>query len=163
MKIMDKKVEKNIRETFQNLVTGFSEALGQMVEHQQKESKKLEKIKKMMGYQHLQKSGMASYDDGDKFFFAPDYPAKNVVVPFRSVGVAQLLSDGTFDFIRKPRLRAQSELIRKLAHGRVSKTKDGAIQLTLKVYQDEGVNISQTIANEALIATKAIVDWQLKR
>ena len=57
----------------------------------------------------------------------------------------------------------QSLLIKKLAHGRVSKTKDGAIQLTLKVYCDEGVNISETIAAEAEIARDAIVEYQLKR
>ena len=106
---------------------------------------------------------MAHYDDGDKFLFTPDNPVASSIVPFRGMGVAQLLSDGTFDFIRRPRLRTQSQLIRKLAHGRVSKTKDGAIQLTLKVFQDEGVNISEAIAEEALIAKQAIVDWQMKR
>ena len=113
---------------------------------------------------HLQKEGMAMYNNKDcNFLFLPDNPAPGCASPFRGVGVAQLLGDGTFDFIRKPRQRAQSELIRKLAHGRVSKTKDGAIQLTIKVFQDEGLNISQTIAQEALIATKAVVDWQMKR
>ena len=47
--------------------------------------------------------------------------------------------------------------------GMASKTKDGAIQLTLKVYCDESVNISETIAAEALIARDAIVEYQLKR
>ena len=117
----------------------------------------------MMGFQHVLKTGIAHYDDGDKFLFTPDTPVPGCAYPFRSAGIAQLLSDGTFDFIRQPRLRAQSQLIRKLAHGRVSKTKDGAIQLTLKVYQDEGVNISQAIAEEASIAKDAIVDWQMRR
>lgn len=113
---------------------------------------------------HLQKEGMAMYNNKDcNFLFLPDNPAPGCANPFRGVGVGQMLSNGTFDFSKKPRPRAQSELIRKLAHGRVSKTKDGAIQLTLKVYQDEGINISQAIAHEALIATKAIVDWQMKR
>lgn len=112
---------------------------------------------------HLQKTGMAHYDDQDKFLFTPDNPVPRCLTPFRGLGMAQLLSDGTFDFIRKPYLRAQSELIRKLAHGRVSKTKDGAIQLTLKVFQDEGLNIGEAIAEEAMIAKNALVDWQLKR
>lgn len=111
---------------------------------------------------HTQKSGMALYD-GDKLFFAPDDPVAGRVTPFRGVGMAQVLSDGTFDFVRQPRLRAQSELIRKLPHGRASKTKDGAIQLTLKVYQDEGLNIGNTIATEALQAKDAIQQWQLRR
>ncbi len=76
--------------------------------------------------------------------------------------MAQLLSNGTFDFICKPHQRAQSELIRKLAHGRVSHTKDGAIQLTLKVYRDENVNISRTIGLEAEAASSAVAEWLLK-
>ena len=62
---------------------------------------------------HTQKSGMAYYDDGDKFLFTPDDPVNGLITPFRSEGVAQVLSDGTFDFVRKPRLRAESELILK--------------------------------------------------
>ncbi len=119
--------------------------------------------KKTLGIQHSQLSGMAHYDDNDKFLFTPDFSVPGTVPPYRSVGIAQLLSDGTMEFFRQPRLRAQSELIRKLAHGRASKTKDGAIQLTLKVYQDEGINISQAIGEEAQLACQAIRDWQMKR
>ena len=122
-----------------------------------------QELSKVLTNKHIQLSGMALYDDGDKFLFTPDAEAMHTIFPFRGTGVGQLLSDGTFDFIRRPRLRTQSQLIRKLAHGRVSKTKDGAIQLTLKVFQDEGVNISEAIAEEALIAKQAIVEWQLKR
>ena len=129
----------------------------------QKDAEDRRKRDIMMGIQHVLMDGMAHYDDFDKFLFNPDNPVKGTVRPFHSLGVGQLLSDGTFDFIRKPRIRAQSELIRKLAHGRVSKTKDGAIQLTLKVFQDEGINISEAIAQEALIAKEAIIDWQMKR
>ena len=111
---------------------------------------------------HTQKSGMAYYDDGDKFLFTPDDPVNGLITPFRSEGVAQVLSNGTFDFVRKPRLRAESELILKLAHGRVSRTKDGAIQLTLKVYQDEGINIPQAIAREALEGKDAVKQYLIK-
>lgn len=112
---------------------------------------------------HAQQDGMAHYDDQDKFLFTPDNPVGGIVTPFHGMGMAQLLSDGTFDFVRRPRLRTQSQLIRKLAHGRLSKTKDGAIQLTLKVFQDEGVNISQAIHEEAELARQALVDWQMRR
>ena len=87
------------------------------------------------GNQHVQLGGMAFYDESKCFLFAPDeHGVREKVQGFRSQGVAQQLSDGTFDFVIKPRVRSQSVLIRKLAHGRVSKTKDGAIQLTLKVF-----------------------------
>ncbi len=122
----------------------------------------LEKNNENTAFQHTQKGGTAHYDDSDKFLFTPDDPVERTISPFRGVGVAQMLSDGTFDFIRQPRLRAQSQLIRKLAHGRVSHTKDGAVQLTLKVYGDEGVNISHTISEEAEAASLAVADWLLK-
>lgn len=116
------------------------------------------------GCQHVQLGGMAFYDESKCFLFAPsEHGGGEKVQGFRSQGVAQQLSDGTFDFVIKPRIRAQSELIRKLAHGRVSKTKDGAIQLTLKVFCDEGINIGSTLVKEAEEAADAVVDYQLKR
>ena len=114
--------------------------------------------------QHMQLGGMAFYDESKCFLFAPnEHGGGEKVQGFRSQGVAQQLSDGTFDFVVKPRVRSQSELIRKLAHGRVSKTKDGAIQLTLKVFCDEGINIGSTLVKEAEEAADAVVDYQLKR
>ena len=114
--------------------------------------------------QHVQLGGMAFYDESKCFLFAPnEHGGGEKVQGFRSQGVAQQLSDGTFDFVVKPRIRSQSQLIRKLAHGRLSKTKDGAIQLTLKVFCDEGINIGSTLVKEAEEAADALVEYQLKR
>lgn len=116
------------------------------------------------GSQHVQLGGMAFYDESKCFLFAPnEHGGGEKVLGFRSHGVAQQLSDGTFDFVSKPRVRSQSELIRKLAHGRLSKTKDGAIQLTLKVFCDEGINIGSALMKEAEEAADALVEYQLKR
>lgn len=116
------------------------------------------------GSQHVQLGGMAFYDESKCFLFAPnEHGGGEKVQGFRSQGVAQQLSDGTFDFVVKPRVRSQSELIRKLAHGRLSKTKDGAIQLTLKVFCDEGINIGSTLVKEAEEAEEALIEYQLKR
>lgn len=114
--------------------------------------------------QHVQLGGMAFYDESKCFLFAPnEHGGGEKVQGFRSQGVAQQLTDGTFDFVSKPRIRSQSELIRKLAHGRLSKTKDGAIQLTLKVFCDEGINIGSALVKEAEEAADALVEYQLKR
>ena len=116
------------------------------------------------GCQHVQLGGMAFYDESKCFLFAPnEHGGGEKVQGFRSQGVAQQLSDGTFDFVVKPRVRSQAVLIRKLAHGRLSKTKDGAIQLTLKVFCDEGINIGSTLVKEAEEAADALVEYQLKR
>ena len=116
------------------------------------------------GSQHVQLGGMAFYDESKCFLFAPnEHGGGEKVQGFRSQGVAQQLTDGTFDFVVKPRVRSQSVLIRKLAHGRLSKTKDGAIQLTLKVFCDEGINIGNALVKEAEEAADALIEYQLKR
>ena len=116
------------------------------------------------GCQHVQLGGMAHYDERRYFMFAPDYCVPNVVPRVRRMcGVAQQLTDGTFDFVAQPRLRTQSTLLKKLAHGRVSLTKDKAIQLTLKVMRNENINIAETIAAEAAEGANALIDYQLRR
>lgn len=122
----------------------------------------IEKIQ-LVASPHTQLSGMASYDESKYFLFSPDQPVAGMLPRFRCQGIAQQMTDGTFDFVAKPKIKAQSELIKKLAHGRVSKTKDGAIQLTLKVFCDEGENIAEAIYTEARIASEAVVAYQMKR
>ncbi len=114
------------------------------------------------GVQHVQIAGVAYYDESKYFMFAPDFIGKNRVPSLRMRGVAQQMSDGTFDFVAQPKKKPLSQLIKKLAHGRVSKTADGAIQLTLNVYCDEGVNIGDVLADEAEDASEAVVEYQLK-
>lgn len=98
---------------------------------------------------HVQHGGQAYYDEKKFFMFTPDDPIVGQVQKFRGLGMAQQMADGTFDFVRKPQLKPKSTLIKKLAHGRLSATIDGAIQLTLKVYKTEGLNIKETIIKEA--------------
>ena len=106
---------------------------------------------------HVQLGGMAFYDDSRCFMFSPDEPVPDVVQRMRRMhGVAQQMTDGTFDFVAQPRTKSQSTLIKKLAHGRVSLTKDNAIQLTLKVMRNENINRAETIAAEAADAADAI-------
>ena len=116
------------------------------------------------GCQHVQLGGIAFYDESKYFLFSPDDSVPDKVQRMRRMhGVAQQMTDGTFDFVAQPRVRSQSQLIRKLAHGRISKTKDGAIQLTLKITANENINIAQAIAVESAEATDAIVEYQLRR
>ena len=116
------------------------------------------------GCQHVQLGGMAFYDESKCFLFSPDEPVPDKVQRMRRMhGVAQQMTDGTFDFVAQPRQKSQSQLIKKLAHGRVSLTKDKAIQLTLKVMRDENINIAEAIAAEATEGAEALIDYQLKR
>ena len=124
--------------------------------------KNFDDIQKLMNCQHTQKSGMAYYDDTHYFQFAPDEPVVGSMPRFHRLGIAQQLNDGSFEFVPKPQLKTQSLLIKKLAHGRVSKTKDDGIQLTLKVYCHESINIANAIKREAAEAVKALINYQLK-
>ena len=95
--------------------------------------------------------------------FTPAEPAPGMVARLRRMtGVAQQMTDGTFDFVAQPRPRAKSTLIRKLAHGRVSRTKNGDVQLWLKISPAEQLNIGDTISREAFSAAEAIREWQMK-
>ena len=111
--------------------------------------------------QHVQLGGIAFYDQSKYFLFSPDEPVPDVVQRMRSMlGVAQQMTDGTFDFVAQPRQKSQSKLIRKLAHGRVSKTKDGAIQLTLKIFADEQINVAEAIMKESEEAARAFISFE---
>lgn len=69
----------------------------------------------------------------------------------QSSGQLQVLRNGAFDFIsNKPRVRANSELIRKSAHGRLSGTRDHAFQLTLKVFASEGIDWQKAFVEEPI-------------
>ena len=110
---------------------------------------------------NVQLNGQAYYDESNYFMFSPDDPTPDLVQRMRRMrGVAQQMTDGTFDFVPTPRVRAQSQLIKKLAHGRVSMTKDKAIQLTLKVTSSENINIAQAIAVESAEAAEAILNFE---
>ena len=112
--------------------------------------------------QHVQLGGIAFYDESKYFLFSPDEPVPDVVQRMRRMhGVAQHMTDGTVDFVAQPRQKSQSKLIRKLAHGRVSKTKDGAIQLTLKIFADEQINVAEAIMKESEEAARAFISFEL--
>ncbi len=66
-------------------------------------------------------------------------------------GQLQLLRNSSFDYVaNKPRQRANSQLLRKAAHGRISATRDEAYQLTLKVFKREGLDVRETLMREAM-------------
>ena len=68
-----------------------------------------------------------------------------------SNGQLQLMRNAAFDYVaRKAPQRANSTLLRKAAHGRISATRDEAYQLTLKVFKREGLDVKETFAREAM-------------
>ena len=69
----------------------------------------------------------------------------------KSSGQLQLLRNAAFDYVaNKPRIRNNSLLIRKAAHGRLSGTRDHAFQLTLKVFANEGIDWQKAFVVEPI-------------
>lgn len=80
------------------------------------------------------------------FQFLPDDQDRQVVNSGQLSGTGQIMRNGSFDFVVSPkRQRANSTLLRKAAHGRISATRDQAVQLTLKVFRREGLDICETL------------------
>lgn len=97
---------------------------------------------------------VATMDENEKLVcvqFLPDDELTSVMEQGScSNGQLQLLRNGAFDYTAsKARIRANSTLLRKSAHGRLSATKDDAYQLTLKVFKREGIDVKETLAREA--------------
>ena len=113
--------------------------------------------------QHVQIGGQAYYDDRKYFLFSPDTPVLRKLSTACGTGVGQQMSDGTFDFVVRPKVKSRSVLIRKLAHGRISRTQDDAVQLTLKFFRTENVVIAQAIMDEAQDAIDALLNEQLTK
>ena len=100
--------------------------------------------------QNVQLEGVAHVSVDKLVMFCPDNPVPGVVSPFVSNGKGQLLRDGTFDFSPlPPQKRRKGTLLKKVAHGRLSATKDGAYLLTLKVFKHEALDAAKVMAKEA--------------
>lgn len=112
-----------------------------------------------MNQQDINLSGFAVINES-LFSFCPDNPVPGRVTRYKRNGTGMQMSDGTFSFVTSRNKRARSKLIKKLAHGRVSRTIDNAVQLTLKIYDSENVDFSNAIVEEALCAADAVRDYQ---
>ena len=100
--------------------------------------------------QSVQLGGVAYVTDQKFVMFCPDDPVPGVVEPFVMTGKGQLMRDGTFDFSpQPPSKRRRGILLKKVAHGRLSATKDGAFLLTLKVFKHEGLDVENVMEKEA--------------
>lgn len=112
--------------------------------------------------QSVQLGGVAYVTDQKYVMFCPDDSVPGVVEPFVMTGKGQLMRDGTFDFSpQPPSRRRRGTLLKKVAHGRLSATKDGAFLLTLKVFKHEGLDVEKVMGKEANEAiTEGFRLWQ---
>lgn len=112
--------------------------------------------------QHTQLSGVGVFDNNQYFTFNPDAQVNGVVQGIRKRGHGQQLPNGTFCFVAdEPSHRSQATMIKKLLHGKVSLTKNGLYQLTLRFDPREKVNYSVALLNEAGEATEALKNYEI--
>lgn len=112
--------------------------------------------------QHTQLSGTGVFDNKMYFTFSPDSQINGVVQGIRKRGHGQQLPNGTFCFVADASInRSQATTIKKLLHGKVSLTKNGLYQLTLRFDPREKVNYSVAILNEAGEATEALKNYEI--
>ena len=102
------------------------------------------------------KQGVCHYSNNRSFIFTPDEIDVNSVEGFRTTGTATMLADGTVEFVEKKYKRRKGILIKKLPHGRLSATHDGATLLTIKIYDDENLNLVATLKQECESAILAL-------
>lgn len=84
--------------------------------------------------------------------FMPDDEMSPVLEQSSSTfGRLQQIRNGAFDYTaNKSRTKANSELIRKAAHGRLSGTRDRAFQLTLKCFASEAIDWQRAFVAETV-------------
>ena len=101
------------------------------------------------------RNGVCHYGESKSFIFTPNTLKMDSIKPFHAQGNVSMLSDGTVEFIPKNHKRKRPQLIKKLPHGRLSHTNDGAVLLTIKIYEEEG-NLCTTLDSECESAVLAL-------
>lgn len=102
----------------------------------------------------LSESGTGVHTVQKFFQFLPDDPVPQRMDSFRSRGIGQQMTDGSFHFVPTPQKKSKSRTIVKLPHGKLSVTADNCFQLTLKISKDENPNPFKILLQEAVEALK---------
>lgn len=100
-------------------------------------------------------SAMVAISDGEEkkmnlVQVMPDYPQPGTVTPFRGRGTAQMLSDGHFEFTRKP--RKHNKPVLKLPHGSLSWGNDGYDRFTFVLPAQRRHEFARLLQEEAELA-----------
>ena len=92
------------------------------------------------------------------FSFHPDFPEPGRFSRYRKQGTGIRTSDGTFEFLERDWSRSHAMLIKKLPHGRLSKTLAGDYLLTIRIPEWEE-HPTGIIASDAFKAMSALQNY----
>ena len=104
-------------------------------------------------------SGSGSFsENAGVFTFNPDFPMQGKFQRYKKQGTAIQTSDGTFEFLERNWSRSHAMLIKKLPHGRLSKTLAGDYLLTIRIpeWEEHPMGI---IASDAFKAMSALQNY----
>lgn len=86
----------------------------------------------------------------------PDNPRVGMVEPFRGTGYGQMLSNGTFDFVHRKRVRRKPVL--KLPHGSLSFGEDGMDRFIFVLPSEQREEFVKLLGKEAQEAISYLID-----
>ena len=95
------------------------------------------------------------------FSFYPDFPEQGRFPRYRKHGTAIQTSDGTFEFIERNNAGSRAKIIKKLSHGRLTKTTQGEFLLTIRIDECEP-RPTGIIADNAITAMDALSEYLFK-
>ena len=97
--------------------------------------------------------GKSVFTEGDNqqpyIQFCPEKTEGKVVRHVRGEARVNVLSSGAYDVSFRKRIRSAAKVLKKLPHGSLSETKDGAVQLTIKIFNPYYQDVPRIIVNEA--------------
>lgn len=103
--------------------------------------------------------GTAHYSQiSESFTFHPLLPQAGELPSYKRNGTAQQLTDGSFEFQPRNWSRSHAQLIKKLSHGRLSKTQAGDYRLTISIPEWNLMPCS-IIAADSMDAINALRDY----
>ena len=91
----------------------------------------------------------------------PLNPRTGLLKPFHGPGYGQMLSNGTFEFVRRPRKHRIPEL--KLTHSSVSFGIDGYDRYTLTLPSEQRAMFARILMEEAAVAAEFVTHDVLRK
>ena len=86
----------------------------------------------------------------------PDDPRVGLVEPFHGMGYGQMLNNGTFDFVRRKRIRRKPEL--KVYYGSLTFCADGFDRVTFVVPSEMRAELPQLLRKGVYMICKYLKD-----
>ena len=104
-------------------------------------------------------SGIATFSESEKkgksIGFTPKASGNKMLMGFNGEAYVTTAADGRFVVKIRKRNRSKSHVIKRMNHGCLTRTRDNAVLLTIKVFHPEEHDVAKIIINESWEAAAA--------